>query len=220
MNEFELASKKPEKKRFKKDTLLTKSKIKERGWTEGLIEKFLPNPDSLCTNPVFKCASPMKLYYLLKVEKIEKSKRFLELKNSLSSRKSGAKKAAETKRIKTQKYVDSLNIEVEKFSRHDLIENACDQYNAYKEYIQSERSEWFDFEPASSRSDQSFLNRICVNFLRHQATKYEQCLDDTKGKVGTNKAYFEIKIKVLNAIAKEYPWLEHECSRQEKDLDE
>ena len=38
------------------------SELKQRGWTDGLIKKFLPKPDETKTNPVIKSAAPMKLY--------------------------------------------------------------------------------------------------------------------------------------------------------------
>ena len=40
------------------------SELKQRGWTEGLIRKFLPKPDETKTNPIVKSAAPMKLFLL------------------------------------------------------------------------------------------------------------------------------------------------------------
>ena len=49
------------------------SELKQRGWTDGLIKKFLPKPDETKTNPIVKSAAPMKLYKIKRVERIEKS---------------------------------------------------------------------------------------------------------------------------------------------------
>lgn len=53
------------------------SELKQRGWTEGLIRKFLPKPDETKTNPIIRSAAPMKLYKIKRVERIEKSEKFV-----------------------------------------------------------------------------------------------------------------------------------------------
>ena len=73
------------------------SELKQRGWTDGLIKKFLPNPDETKTNPVIKSAAPMKLYKIKRVERIEKSERFIKEMENISRRKIAARKAVETK---------------------------------------------------------------------------------------------------------------------------
>lgn len=69
---------------------------------------------------------------------------------------------------------------------------------------------------ASEHSDPEFLERIRVNYLRHNSCRYEHHLEMIAGRVGTKDAYLEIKEKVLDAIAEVYPWLGAECLRQEK----
>lgn len=63
---------------------ITRFRLKERGWTDGMIKKFLGEPDDTLVNPVFKCAAPMALYDINRVKRIEKrklSKRFLKSQN-------------------------------------------------------------------------------------------------------------------------------------------
>ena len=50
---------------------LTKSRLKDRGWTESLINKFLGEPDLTKDNPMYRCAAPMCLYSLKRIEQVE-----------------------------------------------------------------------------------------------------------------------------------------------------
>jgi hypothetical protein len=51
-----------------KKEYLVKSKLLERGWTNSLINKFLPEPDEIKKNPHYRKAAPMKLYLLEKIQ--------------------------------------------------------------------------------------------------------------------------------------------------------
>jgi len=58
---------------IEKPQYLTKAKLKERGWTDKLIGRFLSQPDKTKTNPHYKAGPPMCLYCLQRVEQIEAS---------------------------------------------------------------------------------------------------------------------------------------------------
>ena len=47
--------------------------ISERGWTKGLINELLGEPDVLADNPHYKSAAPMRLYFLDRVKHIEQT---------------------------------------------------------------------------------------------------------------------------------------------------
>jgi hypothetical protein len=70
---------------MKKKIYFRSSELKQRGWTEGLIRKFLPKPDETKTNPIIRSAAPMKLYKIKRVEKIEKSEKFIKALESIFS---------------------------------------------------------------------------------------------------------------------------------------
>lgn len=55
----------------------------------------------------------------------------------------------------------------------------------------------------NERSSKHILDRLCVNYIRHNLTNYNEIM-------GGNKPRHE----VLMAIAKEYPMLKDECQRQ------
>lgn len=58
------------------------------------------------------------------------------------------------------------------------------------------------------------LDRITVNFLRHECSAYEQLLGDVSGCVGVDAAYRVIRNRVLDTIVETYPRLRFECRAQ------
>lgn len=53
--------------------LFTKTGVKERGWTEGAIKKFLGNPDKTAPNPYSKKKPEVKLFSCDRVKRIEQT---------------------------------------------------------------------------------------------------------------------------------------------------
>lgn len=123
-------------------------------------------------------------------------------KKSESARKS----AEEKKRNLLDKLAD-LKVSIPKLTARDLIKKACQHYN----HLASEREKDSSADP---QSDKAFLDRITVNYLRHEMSTYEASLDLVYGKVGCNEARSKIRQKVYDAIAETYPELAPECKRQ------
>ena len=171
------------------------SELKQRGWTEGLIKKFLPKPDETKTNPVIKSAAPMKLYKIKRVERIEKSEKFIKEMESISMRKAAARKAVETKTAKTIEWANSIKIDVPSIDKDKLLRKAIYHYNQYHDtYIGS--------------IDEDFANRISTNYIRHECTNYDRVLDSLYGMVGRDKAYDIIKGKVNQEIKEKHNWIQ------------
>lgn len=70
---------------MEKEKLITLSTLKQRGWTEELIEKLLPEP-KLVPNPHYRSAGKMKLWKENEVMKAEQDKRFIEIKTKKQKR--------------------------------------------------------------------------------------------------------------------------------------
>jgi hypothetical protein len=179
-------------------------KLKERGWTDGLIKKFLPRPYKTEENSYYKSGPPQKLYLLSRVEKIEQSPEFLEAKEQTMKRQASSQKAVETKREKLEQYLETVVIEVPVLDEAELLSAACKEFNA----------DGTSDSYASPHSGQAFLDRITVNYLRHQLTRYEEELEAIAGKVGAQDAYLTIFRKVIEAIGDAYPRLKAECDLQ------
>ena len=195
---------------------LSKAGLKERGWTETLIKNFFPVPTREKANPRYKCAAPMKLYDKIKIEEIEKTPEFVTAKKKADARKLTAKAGAKKKLGETLDWANSVYCP-EIPGIKNLRQDACDHYN----HLWASRGRWE--KHANPNDDTTFLNRIIVNFLRHELSPYEEKLFEAKGRTGAPEARAIIRQKVLEAIAKKYPWLEPECKNQdyliESDID-
>jgi hypothetical protein len=186
--------------------LIAAAHLKKRGWTEALISSFLGAPDAVRANPYYPSARPMRLYLVGRVQSIETSAAFQQAQAARKLSRQGAQRAVQTKKQQVADYLAGVHIEVPCLAREELIRRACKNYNA------NTRGD----SGASAQSDALFLERICVNYLRHRLTRYESCLDDVAGKVGAAGARCNIKNKVLQAIAERYEWLRVECARQQQ----
>ena len=59
-----------------------------------------------------------------------------------------------------------------------------------------------------------FLERITVNFIRHNLTAYDRALEEVAGRVGIASAVQAIRARIYSAIGESCPALADECSRQ------
>ncbi len=190
-----------------KTLYLSKKALKARGWTDALIEDLLGAPDRTPVNMHYKSGPRVSLYTQVRVVNAEATDKFQAIQKDRAPRRAAATKAVETKRQQTEDYVSGVKIEVPVFPDEELLRRAVNHYNA----LHGGRS---DFEMAAESSDRGFLDRICVNYVRHCCTGYEHHLARTAGAVGSAGAYVDIKMAVLDAIADAYPDLGAECSRQ------
>jgi hypothetical protein len=76
----------------------TKTELRKRGWTETLIDRFLPEPDEERVNPHYKSGPPMSLYLQDRVLKKEKNKTF----QAAQTKRKAIKEAVE-KRLEKEK---------------------------------------------------------------------------------------------------------------------
>ncbi len=188
---------------------MTYGRLKSRpGWSEKVIAQFLPEPDTLRTNPHYRSAAPSKLYLLTRIAAVESQADWQQQAERTNRRKLSAISATQTKRNNLIGYVERLNIVVPALKANDLVELACAHYNARKasrmyEYDE-DNSYWRE---ATAESDTDFLKRICTNYLRHQLTRYETELERIAGKVGVQEAYELLKKRVNEAIVNQYPQL-------------
>ena len=200
-----------------KTPMITKSRLKsERGWTDKLLKTFLPAPDLTKPNLHYKSGPPMLLFAIEKIDAIEQTEEFKKAVAETAKRKEGAKKAVETKLGQLRNWLNAVQVDISDFDRDKLIERACKHYN---EMQKDRMDEWQDVygKEATADSDPKFLERICVNYLRHRLTRYEQLLDEMSGKVGFAEGYKEIRRKIFAKISERHEWLADECKRQQGD---
>jgi len=184
---------------------LTKSALLERaGWTATLVSRLLGEPDQ--RKKVFGRSAPLALYAVARIEQAEAGSEFAQAQAPIAKRKTAAAKAVATKTAKLMAAIEAMPITVEQIGLAEAQRQAIDSYNMRS------RGESF----ASNADDSAFLERITVNFIRHELTEYEVALWEVAGKAGIARAVAEIRRRVYSAIAQAYPSLSAECERQIK----
>lgn len=188
-------------------SFLTKTDLLERGWTEAAIKRFAFEPDQLKRNPYYRSGSPMKFYLLDRIEAIEKTPEFIEWQQKSEKRKGFARRAVETKTVTLLAEVKQVTISVQRLPRKKLCDEACWHYNMR----QLDRGQ---IGEASRLSNREFLERIQVNYIRHQLSEYDGELKKLFRRVGKTEAYDILRRKVFDAIIDAYSYLRDECERQ------
>ena len=193
---------------------------KQRGWTDKMIKQFLPaEPDHEAQNPHYRHGIPMRLYLRSRILGIERRKAFKAFVAQNQGRVAGARKAVETKEERTLATVRGWTISLKVMLPDELSKRALQSYNSHQQDRAMRRQDQgrdYD-EPNEAKlegCEPAFLQRITVNFLRHNLTSYEEKLERLYGKIGTKKAYIALNKKIYDKIAEIYPHLADECRQQ------
>lgn len=147
----------------------------------------------------------MRLWALERVEAVEATEAFKEALKRAEKRVQAGRKGAQKRRELTLDLAKTLPLEVPRTSLEELAEAAALHY----EELTGERvrfKPWPEPDP--------FRDRLCVNFLRHEATEYEEYLDEFWGKPGTREAYLVLWERFARAVAEAYSELAKEAKRQ------
>ena len=181
---------------MEKPQMISIAGLKARGWTQALIT-LLGEPDVVGRNSHYAKSAPMRLYDTARVASFEVSSEFLAAKAKAARRQCGAKTAVETKRAALMQQVLEMHVSVETGRWDEVYER-----------------HW-DGDGAAEDAPAKFLERITVNFIRHNLTAYDRALEEVAGRVGIASA---VQSKDLlshrRAIGESYPALADECSRQ------
>ncbi|MCL6568685.1 MAG: hypothetical protein K6T35_07355 [Meiothermus silvanus] len=179
--------------------------LRQRGWTAKLVERFLGAPDRTAPNPHYRSAPPMRLWAIERVEAVEQDPRFQQALQEARRRQAGAKQAVERKRELTLAAARTLPLNVQRIPLKQLAKEARLHY--------FERTgEYPRFEPWGTPDP--FRDRLCVNYLRHQASPYDEHLEELSGRVGIRAAYRVLWERIVRAIETAYPELGEEAWRQ------
>ncbi len=184
-------------------THITKSALLERaGWTATLVSRLLGEPDQ--RKKVFGRTNPLALYALARIEQAEATADFAQAQAGIAKRKIAAAKAVATKTANLMAAIDAMPITVERLGLTNIKRQAIDSYNR--------RSRGDSL--ATNSDDPAFLDRITLNFIRHELTEYDLALLEVARKTGVALAVTRIRRRVYSAIAQAYPSLSDECERQ------
>ena len=170
-----------EEKLSRNDYIFQSNLLQREGWSKTVLQKLNVEPDLVKRNPMRRSQN-MYLFKISKIEEIEKTPEFLNLKDIVQNRQTAARKAVETKTKNIVNQVQSFPVHVERID--NVVDEAIESYNDWNSWKE-------DFEGFVSKKNSSkeFLDRITVNFISHELTSYDEDLDKIHGKVGVRKAY-------------------------------
>lgn len=185
--------------------VLTTSQVLARGWTKGLVRKFLGEPDRRDRNQRYPGGPRLRQYYLTRVEDAEKSAEFVAAKAVADRRSLARRRIAEAKRVELLKSVAALTLTVPIMNEQELLHRAI-----------SNCRQNFEMRGISlgHHSGSNLIRCIQVSYLRHEQAEYDSHIATVTGKIGARDAKRAILVKVHTAISKVYPRLKSECDRQ------
>lgn len=188
---------------------ISKADLLMRGWTIDSIRKFLGEPDKKAIRT--SNLNQSYLYSFERVVAVEHSDRYTEWSAWASLYKQDNKKTVEDTAQAVVDYVSNLSIVLAHYDDLTLKINAVAHFN---ERLYDNYSGSTPLTEASINDPDFFLNRICVNYLRHCCTSYDIQLITRFQRLGSKYGRKLLKIKVLNTIAEIYPQLRKECNKQ------
>lgn len=196
-----------------------KTELKERGWTETAITKFLGNPDRKGKNRKGR-KGKVSLYFKERVHHAEQTPNFKEWKLKSAARSQASLAAAEKKRqetlTKVSSRLDSIDLkdEYKHLTRQELRHQASESFLAIEKRREERSRGKYVAEQITSRRTDTFFDRIEANYLRHEGTVYDAELKEYFNATGVGQAIDMVREKIYNTIASYYPHLEGECEKQ------
>lgn len=195
-----------------KPKYLSITALRKRGWNDELINQLLGPPDKTATNPNYRSGPLMKLYEEVRVLGAEESQQFQEKQRKFRERSIAAKSAAQTRKNTTLTLAKTIKVELPQINLDTLKEEAIKNYNDI--HCEKEGKHITEFQLAPWEQEDQFRDRICVNYLRHVATIYDESLQGIKGRTGKEEARLIIFEVVTEQISETFPELANEAERQ------
>ena len=217
---------------------MTVSRMKsERGWTPGLIDGLLGEPDRLATNPHYSTAPKMRLYDIMRVKMAEETREFKKMAEGRARRQKAAMRARNARGVGIILRARTIPI------RYDFPDDLRDALMAGY----ARRREWADYinyeldggdrepVPVPPLRDvrQEDIDTWAVNYLRHECTSYDDTLCRTIGRAGahgpgkpgilrqeSDGAHAIIKDRILHEIIRRFPELRLAAEAQLLEYDE
>lgn len=198
-----------------------KSTIKDRNWSDGMITKFLGEPDFYRKNRNYPGGPDLVFYHEARVIEVEATDEFKNAQAKYLAKKDkmkdGARKGVKTKRDNLLLKAIAFKPIIPVLDYDELMSRAFEHNKALREkrmlnYYKQERDfdngrDYIVIEEKIQESEEEFSIRIMGNYVRHQLTNYDYKLKEFEGKHGKEDAYYLAKKKVLEAIVETYPFL-------------
>ena len=178
--------------------------LRDRGWSSAMVRDLLGEEDQRRRNPWYRNAAPVRLWSWQRVLAAEATGDFAARREALARRQQAARDAARARAERLRHWAETVAITVDRMPVGVAMARATESYNRRH----------YDSDAAGPWSDDAFLTRITVNFLRHESTPYDEEMASCRGLPGVRGAQAILRARVLTAIGQTYPVLAKECARQ------
>jgi hypothetical protein len=177
---------------YDRKQLFSIPELKTRQWTDTAIKRFLPEPDDTRPNPHYsRAGEPMKFWLKTRVQRVEKTKRFLEWKSGAVARRVAANKGVMTKVINMEERINEVKITIIGGKSRDEIEALA--VRTHGGNYQGDPGPFY------------FNNQVARNCIRHNLTNYEKLWKlINRGETGEG-AYHILRERVDQLIDEVYP---------------
>ena len=162
-----------------KHKFYTKTQLAKR-WSLSLIEKYYPQCDEIRSNPHYRCAAPMQLFYKKEVKRIESTDEFkADMEHILKAKEVAKARANKVKQMTCLEYADCLNIKIPNYS--------------------------FERISAETQTNKYYLGLEAVH-LATDLTRRVYRRGKIKSQEDYDNAYDLLLKKVVEAIKRKYVW--------------
>jgi len=177
---------------YDREKLYSVSDLKERGWTETAIKRFLPAPDDTRPNPHYsRAGAPMKFWLKSRIHRIEKTKRFLAWQAKTEKRKAAARSAVTTRISRMQESMETSEL---------IIQRGWTDEQIYALAVRTHGGNY-----AGDPGEFRWSKRTARNCIRHNLTNYEQLWRRiNRGQTG-EQAYQILRERMDKLIDEAYP---------------
>jgi hypothetical protein len=182
--------------------------LKDMGWTDGAITKYLGQPDTLATNPHYKSGAPMRLYVRRRAIEVMES---ADWQNwylvSLPKRKKLSDRLKQVSAAKRQELIDMAINDLEfyppesRYTPAQIVELWHYQATCHAISRGNDTPE----KPDPKTVDTDTLARWEENHLRHNHSNYDWVCSLLAGQIGHQSAYVSLRVAIGKRIQ---DWIE------------
>lgn len=177
----------------------TRADLLARGWSKAAIGHILGQPDER----IQRYGGGIITYF--HASRVQQAESKTQHWRKSEKRAAASTKTAATRAASLLKTIEEMEVHVTVLPMRELRKRALQHFGQ----LAVQRG----WEPPDV-CDESWHQRIAVNYIRHCLTRYDSYMDSLIGKVGRQDAMKALRQRFYDAIAEHYPELAAECSRQ------
>lgn len=149
-------------KDFTHAALISRHNLLKRNWTNDLINEYLQYPDLSLKNEKVRMGKECYLYSLCRVKCLET---IPEVAQKLRANEAAGIRTEQNNIVSIDLIIKNIDFDIEVMPLEVLIKKAITHFNQIKTP---------ESKPATRLSTPDKLERICMNYLRHQCSTYEE----------------------------------------------